>query len=338
MERQKGIFALLESTFKLIYGPDELRDIAARLDIELRPWTEPQLRANLSILKDVDVILSGWGAPRLDTEFLSAAPKLKALFYGAGSASGVVTREAWDRGVKITSAYAANAVPVAEYTLAMILFCLKHGFRYAREMREMQGRPRGGVTPGAYGSRVGLISMGVIGRHLLALLKHFDLRVSIYDPFVSREEAEHLGVELISLEQIFKTCDVVSLHTPLLDETRGMITGAHIATMKPGASFLNTARGGLMREEEVIQVLQKRPDIQVVLDVTEPEPPVKGSLFYTLPNVILTPHIAGSKDSECHRMGRAMVEELDRYLAGQPLKWAVTPELAKHSSHRPSGA
>ncbi len=69
--------------------------------------------------------------------------------------------------------------------------------------------------------------------------------------------------------------------------------------------------------------------------MTDPEPPVKGSPLYTLPNVILTPHIAGSKDAECRRMGRAMVDELTRYLAGEPLKWAITPALAKNSSHRP---
>jgi phosphoglycerate dehydrogenase-like enzyme len=107
-----------------------------------------------------------------------------------------------------------------------------------------------------------------------------------------------------------------------------MITGAHIASMKQGATFINTARGAIVRENEMIEVLKQRPDLQAVLDVTYPEPPAAGSPLYTLPNVILTPHIAGSMDAECRRMGRYMVEELRRYVAGKPLRWEVTREAA----------
>ncbi len=114
-----------------------------------------------------------------------------------------------------------------------------------------------------------------------------------------------------------------------------MVTGAHLSSMKPGATFLNTARGAIVREEEMIDVARTRPDLQFILDVTHPEPPTPGSPLFTLPNVIVTPHIAGSMDNECRRMGRAMVDELRRYLAGEPLRWEVTPQLAARSSHRP---
>jgi len=152
--------------------------------------------------------------------------------------------------------------------------------------------------------------------------------VIAYDPFVSAEDAAALGVTLCGLDEIFQRADVVSLHTPWLPETVGMITGAHLAAMQPGATFINTARGAVVREQEMIEVLQQRPDLLAVLDVTHPEPPVTGSPFYTLPNVILTPHIAGSMDNECRRMGRIVVEELQRYLKGEPLRWSISRQQA----------
>ena len=130
----------------------------------------------------------------------------------------------------------------------------------------------------------------------------------------------------MSLEELFCTCDVVSLHTPNLPQTRGMITGGLLRSMKPGATFVNTARGAVVREAEMVEVLRERPDLWALLDVTDPEPPVEGSPLYSLPNVLLTPHIAGSLGPECRRMGRYMVDELRRYLAGEKLRWQVTKE------------
>jgi phosphoglycerate dehydrogenase-like enzyme len=111
-------------------------------------------------------------------------------------------------------------------------------------------------------------------------------------------------------------------------ETEGMITGEHLAMMKPNATFINTARGAVVREDEMIEVLQQRPDLFAILDVTYPEPPEPGSPLYTLPNVVLTPHIAGSLDNECRRMGKYAVTELRRYLNGEPPLWGITREQA----------
>jgi len=128
---------------------------------------------------------------------------------------------------------------------------------------------------------------------------------------------------------LFDRSDVVSLHTAWKKETENLIRGHHFARMKPGATFINTSRGAIVAEQEMIEVLRQRPDLWALLDVTWPEPPVAGSPLYTLPNVVLTPHIAGSTGPECRRMGRWMIEELDRYLAGQPLRWRVNAEMAK---------
>lgn len=322
----KGLFVLGPGNYERIYSPADQQLIRQQVEIYAAPQTASDVIANRAILQDADVIFSGWGGPRMDADFLAAAPNLKAVFYGAGSIRGLVTDAFWAREILITSAAAANAMPVAEFTLAQIFLSLKRTWFYALEgKRTGQWVPRQPV-PGAYGSTVGLISLGLIGRRVAELLRPFDVRVIAYDPFVSQATAAELGVELVSLDEVFQRAEVVSLHTPWLPETVGMITGAHFAQMKPDATFINTARGAIIREEEMIAVLQQRPDIYALLDVTYPEPPAAGSPLYTLPNVILTPHIAGSLDAECWRMGHYMVEELGRYLKGEPLRYAVTPE------------
>lgn len=324
----RGLFVLGTAAFELIYGPEELHDIDSMLDICALPNTADAVANKPEMLEDINVIVSGWGGPRIDRAFLDAAPRLKMVFYGAGSIKGIVTDEFWERNVRITSAYAANAEPVAEYALSQILFCLKHGWKYALTIREQGAFPEQTPVPGAYGSTVGIVSLGMIGRRVRELLQSFDLNVVAYDPFVAENEAAALGVELCSLEDVFARADVVSLHTPWLKETEGLISAAHFSSMKPGASFINTARGAIVRQDEMVGVLEQRPDLWAVLDVTYPEPPEPGSRLYSLPNVVLTPHIAGSMNGECRRMGRYMVDELRRYIAGEPLLWEITREKA----------
>ena len=325
---RRAIYILGEGSFERIYGGEEQNDIAALVNVGA-PQTAESICQQLALLRDVEIILSGWGCPVMDRAFLDAAPSLKALLYGAGSVRGIVTPEFWERGILLSSAWGANAIPVAEYTLSQILFCLKHGWHDALETKRQRRLVRKEPVPGAYGGAVGIISLGMIGRRVCELLRSFDVRVFAYDPYAPIEAVRRLNVTLCSLDEIFSRCDVVSLHTPWLKETEAMITGRHFSMMKSGAAFINTARGAVVNEPEMIEALKRRPDIFAVLDVTHPEPPVPGSPLFTLPNVVLTPHIAGSMDSECRRMGRFMVDELKRYLGGEPLRWRVTREQAE---------
>lgn len=335
MMRKCGLFILGESARQMIYGAEAEREIADLVEIVAPPQTRQSIAENPHLLADVDLILSGWEAPRLDEEFLDSAPHLKAFFYGAGAMGTVLTPAVWERGILVTSAHHANSIPVAEYTLAVILFSLKHGWELSRQTRELRSFVPRDVAPGCYGSTVGLISLGTIARMLLKLLSPFALRVIVYDPYLGAEEARALGVERATLEEVFRNADVVSLHAPLFPETTGMITGEHLASMKAGATFINTARGPLVRELEMIEVLTGRSDLQAVLDVTALEPPEPHSPLYDLPNVVLTPHMAGSTGSECRRMGRYMIEELKRYLAAKPLQWGIGADSVQRTSHRP---
>jgi phosphoglycerate dehydrogenase-like enzyme len=321
----KGLFVLGPENYERIYSPADQQAIAEMVELVGPVQSAAAVAEDPAILRAVEVIFSGWGGPHMDAAFLDAAPNLRLVLYGAGSIRRMVTDAFWERGIRISSAAAANAIPVSEFTLAQILFSLKHGWHYALTMqRTGQWLPKQETMPGAYGATVGLISLGLIGRRVAELLRPFDVNVIAYDPFVSADTATELGISLVSLDAVFAQADVVSLHTPWLDETVGMITGAHFAALKPGATFINTARGAIVREGEMIVVLQQRPDVYALLDVTWPEPPAPDSPLLTLPNVVLTPHIAGALGPECWRMGHTMVDELRRYIQGEPLQHEVT--------------
>ena len=324
-----ALYILGQDAFNLIYGPSE-RAAIDQLTNNIAPQqTAESIVQNLDLLANVDIIFSGWGAPTLDEAFLDTAPNLKAFFYGAGTVRGFVTDAFWERDIMLTSSWAANAVPVSEYTIATILLSLKRFWHYAFTIRQTGTYLPKDEAKGAFDATVGLISLGMIGRLVCQRLQPFNLNVIAYDPFVSADDAARLGVTLVALADVFRQADVVSLHAPWLPETVGLIRGTHLASMKPNATFINTARGAIVREEEMIRILQQRPDLWAILDVVYPEPPAPDNPLLSLPNVVLTPHIAGSMNEECRRMGQYVIADLKRYLAGESLQWAVTREMAE---------
>jgi phosphoglycerate dehydrogenase-like enzyme len=316
-----GLYVMEPRWFDDVYGPAERASIERHLDIATPPLAAAGLTPDL--LADVTVLVTGWGAPRLDAELLAAAPKLRLVLYGAGSVRPVVTADSWARGVRITCGAVANAEAVAEFALSQILYALKHGWRYVLESRRagraVPRRDEGGVAE----ALVGLTSLGAAGRATAVLLARHGVRLQAYDPHVDPAVAAALGVRLVDLPTLFATSRVVSLHTPLLDSTRHLVTGDLLAAMPADAVLVNTARGGLVDEHALVDVLRRRPDLFAVLDVTDPEPPPPGSPLFSLPNVVVTPHLAGSLGLECRRMGQAMADELDRYVRGEPLRYEV---------------
>jgi phosphoglycerate dehydrogenase-like enzyme len=328
--RPNALFILDAEFLPLIYGIEERGELERLAHFYAPPQTRESIARRRALLADAEIIFSGWGAPLMDEEFLNAAPKLRAIFYGSGSTSHITTDAFWERDIVITSAYAANARPVAEYALGAIMLSLKDFWRFQAKakMGLGWGTPARHLT-GGYRSTVALIGCGMIAQRLIELLKPLDIRCIVYDPFLSEAAADELGVELCTLDEAFANGDVVSLHAPDKPETCGMITGAHFLMMKHNATFINTARGRTVRGAEMIAALERRPDVIAILDVCDPEePPPDGSPLVTMQNVLLTPHIAGSVGPECQRLGRYMVDEFRRYLKGEPLRWEITRELA----------
>jgi phosphoglycerate dehydrogenase-like enzyme len=323
--KPEAIYVMNDEVLPLVYGPAERSRLAGLATFANAPFTPETLRGFSGDLSGVEAVFSSWGMPRLDESLLVKLPGCKIVFHAAGTVRTFETPAAWQRGLRLTSAAEANAIPVAEYTLAAIVFCLKHAWQRIFELRgNLEVRRDDATTPGAFESTVGLLSLSRVGRNVAERLHALDVRVIAYDPLVEPSAAAALNVELCPLAEVFARADVVSCHMPLLPETAGVIRARHFSTMKPGASFVNTARGDVVDEMGMISVLRMRPDLFAVLDVVRQEPIARDSPLLALPNVVVTPHIAGSQGAECRRMGRMMIEEAQRYLHGAPLLGEVS--------------
>ncbi|KOU09657.1 2-hydroxyacid dehydrogenase [Streptomyces sp. NRRL F-4707] len=271
-----------------------------------------------SVLADVELLITGWGCPPLDAEVLRAAPRLRAVVHTAGSVRGHVTDACWERGVEVSSAAAANALPVAEYTLGMILLSGKRVLERARDYRASRVRGNWLRTPrgvGNYRRTVGILSASLIGRRVVELLRPHDVEVLLHDPYVSEAEAASLGVENVGLAELFARCDTVSVHTPLLPETRHLVGRALIEAMPADAVLINTSRGAVIDQDALTDaVLAGR--IRAVLDVTDPEALAPDHPLWDCENALITPHLAGSEGNEWRRLADLALAETSRWALG----------------------
>ncbi|MFC9559134.1 hydroxyacid dehydrogenase [Agromyces sp. NPDC056965] len=310
-----------------VYPEAVLARIDALVDLRRPILTREELAADPAALSEVDVLLTGWGAPDLDAALLASAPRLQLVLHAAGSVKHIAGEAFWRSGIPVVSAAAANAEPVAEFAFAQILLGLRRTALAARTFQDERRIAAARVATGVAGSTVGLVALGEIGRRVAAMLGTTSARVIAYDPFADPDEAAATGIELTSLEDVFERSDVVSLHAPLVPATEGMVDAALLARMRFGATIVNTARGGIIDETALIRTLASRPDLTALLDVTSPEPPTADSPLYTLRNVVLTPHIAGATGADRSAMGRLVAEELARFIAGEPLRRRVDPSV-----------
>ncbi|MFT3787323.1 MAG: hydroxyacid dehydrogenase [Tepidisphaeraceae bacterium] len=333
--RPKALLVADEISVQHIYGLDTLTALGGYVDFVGPPQSHDTISRSTELMRQIDILFTGWGPPVLDDRFLDAAPNLRIVLHGAGGMGSMLTPAVWKRGIRVTSANAINAIPVAEYCQSVIVFSLKWGWRLARAVRHLRSYPDRDRAPGCYRSTVGLVSFGAIARELTRRLTQMDLRVLVHDPHLDADTARRLGVTRVGLDKVFAESDVVSLHTPVLPQTYRMIRGRHIRLMKPNATFINTARGELVQERELVLAAAERPDLQFVLDTVDPEPPLPDSPLFTLPNVVLTPHIAGSVGPERLRMGEFIRDELRRYLAGEPLLGEVDESGSLNTTHQP---
>lgn len=280
-------------------------------------------------LARVEVLITSWGCPPVAADAVERMPKLRLIAHLAGSVKGFLDDAVWRRGVLVTNAVAANAVPVAEYTLAAILFAnkrvvqLNRAYLEAKENRAPWTREAPNV--GNYRKTVGIVGASHVGRLVIRHLRQFDLEVLLYDPYVPPLAAREMQVSKVTLSELLSRSDVVSLHAPLLPETRHMLGARELALMKNDATLINTARGALV-DPAALEAELERGRLFAVLDTTEPEVPPEGSPLYRLPNVFLTPHIAGSLGRETERLTDYIVAEVERFSRGVSLKYLVRRE------------
>jgi phosphoglycerate dehydrogenase-like enzyme len=323
-QRPIALFAMHARHLPMLFPEDTMAGLRHLVDVDetlvAERFDSPDV---LAVLDDVEILVTGWGCPPVDPTVLRAAPRLRAILHAAGSVKSHLAPECWERGLVVSSAVDANAVPVAELTLAMILLAGKNAIglreRYRRERTFAIGEIQPGI--GNFRRRVGLVGASRIGRQVVQLLKPFDLAVSLSDPYVSLAPA---GVRLLELDDLLRESDVVSLHAPATPETHHLLDKRRLALIPDGGVLINTARGSLVDTDALVGELAGGR-ISAILDVTDPEPLPADSPLFDLPNVFLTPHIAGSHGNELSRLGRTVVAELERLITGVPLAHQILP-------------
>lgn len=285
------------------------------------------------VLARADVLLAHWGCVPVDADLLARAPHLRMVAYAAGTVKDSIAPEVFERDILVTSGAAANAVPVAEFTLAAILFAGKDVFGARERLRSQADasfpwtRPRRPV--GNLGKRVGIVGASHVGRMVIELLRPFRLEVLLADPYVDERTAAGIGVRLVELDELLDSSDTVSIHAPALPETRRMIGAAQLARMADGTTLINTARGSLL-DHDALCIELRSGRLNAVLDVTDPEPLPPDHELLRLPNAVVTPHLAGSQGTELNRMAELVLEELRRFAAGEaPLHPVTGPDLGR---------
>lgn len=324
--RPNAVLAMSADVAERVFAPD-IRERLAR-SVALAPTLltgELTGAEALAVLADAEILVTGWNCPPVTAEVLARAPRLRVLVHAAGSVKPVVTDALWDRDVVVSSAADANAGPVVAYTLAAITFAAKGALSTAAGYAA--GWPPFAERTGADARTVGIIGASRIGRGVIAALRASDVgwRVLLTDPYVTGEEAAGLGVELVELPELCRRSSIVSVHAPQLPQTRGMVSEEMLKLIPDGGTVINTARGSLVDTEALARECGAGR-LDAFLDVTDPEPLPAGHPLLVLPNVLVTPHVAGAQGSEVRRLGEFAVGEVERYLAGAPLRGRLRRE------------
>ncbi|GHH43326.1 hydroxyacid dehydrogenase [Streptomyces candidus] len=335
VRRPRTVLAMDPPVMQALFDEESLARLTRIADTDparvVRDFHDP---AHAAELGRAEALLTGWGCPPLTSAALELMPRLRTVVHAAGSVKHHVTDACWERGITVASAARANALPVAEYTVAAILFAGKGVLGAALAYRAARDR----VNPldlvadrGNYRRTVGVVGASRIGRRVIELLRPYDLRILLYDPYVRPEDAEAMGARSVPLDELAAACDVITLHAPELPATRHLLDRRRLALLPDGATVVNTARGSLIDTEALTAELVSGR-LHAVLDVTDPEVLPGSSPLYDLPNVLLTPHMAGSLGNELGRMTHTALDELERHARGLPFADPVRAETLLHSA------
>ncbi|MCK9190612.1 MAG: hypothetical protein M0P10_03575 [Sphaerochaetaceae bacterium] len=279
------------------------------------------------VYDDVEYIFSTWGMAQFnESEIKRYFPSLKCVFYGAGSVQ-YFARPFLNCGVRVFSAWGANAIPVAEYTVSQIILANKGFFKLQNLYRE-RGRAEAlevvNKYPGNFRTKVGILGCGMIGSMIIEMLESFDFEILVYDPFLSNERAKEMGVKKVELNTVFEECQTISNHIAKNERTNGLIKYEHLSKMRDYTTFINTARGTIVDEEGLKRAMRENKTLVALIDVLDPDEnrDVSDDIF-KVENIIITPHIAGSHTNEIARMGQYMEDEYHRVLKNEKCRWEV---------------
>lgn len=277
----------------------------------------------LEFVKGATIIVTSWGSPVIDKDVLDACPNLKAVIHGAGSVKPIVCDEFVNRKVRLTNSAVAIGEGVAETALGFAISACK-GFYWLNKdtSNGLWGENIKTTVTDFYDIKVGVISGGFVGRHMVKLLQNFHVDVLLYDPFLTKEQVSEIGAEKVDLNELLSQCDVISIHAPGIPQTENMLNADNLPLIKDGAVLINTARGAIINEEALINELKKNR-FKACLDVTCVEPPEKENPLRNMDNVILTPHIAGTATNGLKRVALHVCDEIERLVNGEKMRTEV---------------
>jgi phosphoglycerate dehydrogenase-like enzyme len=282
----------------------------------------------LALLPKADAVITGWDVAPLDNDVIAAAPRLKAMAHMGGSIARYTSDALWDRDILVFSTASVLGQGVAETTLGMIITGMKRIPTLVHQVRSGKWRDENSIAwppREIHGKTVGIVAASNVGRHLIRMLQVFSVNILVYDPFLKPEDAAALGVNSVSMEELAKRSDIITLHAPSKPETRHILSRELMQLMKDDALIVNTARGVLIDEIALIEELEKGR-FYAFLDVTDPEPPPVDSPLRRLENVAVVPHIAGCIH-DCSQLSELAVENLRRFFASEPLQNRITREM-----------
>lgn len=335
VNRPEVLLAMSDGTYRTQFGPAErarLGELAALGEpVQVESLDEPAARERLA---RVEVLLTSWGAPELTAQVLDAAPALRAVIHCAGTVRPLVTDAVWERDLLVTNAVDANALPVAEFTFAAVIMAGKRApFLAARARTARDDWSVEGLGELSNRDRtVGIVGFSRTGRRVVDRLTALETHeVLVFDPYADRDEVKAAGARLADLDEVLAASDITSLHAPALPSTRHLIGARELALMPDGATLINTARG-MVVDTAALERECASGRLHAILDVTDPEPLPRDSVLYDLPNVMITPHIAGSLGTETRRMTAAALDELERYVRGEAPGSPVTRQSLETSA------
>ena len=330
----KILVSIPEGEIRQSFFPPEVCDqLEALGDVVWNTGSVVYTSAQLAqAIADVDVVFTGWGTPALTQDVIKNARRLRIMAHTGGSVAGYATPELYAAGVRVLSGNEIYATSVAEGTIAYMLTALRR-LPYFMDMVKTKGWHSGmWYNEGLLGQTVGIVEFGSVARQLVRLLKPFGVHIKVCAGHVSQEEALALGVEKASIEELFETCHIVTLHGASGPNTYHMINCELLERMQQGAIFVNTARGSLVDEAALAMVLTKRPDLQAILDVYEVEPLPTNSPLRQLPNAYIVPHMAGPTIDRRPLVTMGLINDIRLIEAGNTPQLEITAQRARFMS------
>ena len=279
---------------------------------------------------DADVIVCTWGTIMFSKEVVDRLPNLKMIAYGGGSLAGKVDDYVFERGIKVLTGNYIFAKSVAEGCLAYTMCALRELERYMRQVRE-GGWNENWTNRGLFGKKIGLVGFGEIARNYVQMLKPFDMEILINSGHMTDEQAASYGARKASREEIFETCDIVSLHMALNDKTRRSITRELMEKLQPHALLVNTARGETV-DEAAMEELLAQGRFSAAIDVFSEEPLPADSRLRKLPNAMLIPHLGGPTIDMREYIICSFAKDIKAFAEGRPMNNEIGAEAVARMS------